>query len=224
MINPNKTIAAALIAISVCFGPGLSNAQEGTNSQAQVSGITAQNSVGNDAQALSGGNVFDFSNSNKPMGYAPSLPSFAGGPCMGVSGGVSASLPGFGIGGGRSFDDKSCQRRNWVQTLIGAAERMPETEANELKRVAIVVMMQDEILAPAFTELGYNVDAPGSEVSSAKPRQDKAGLSTATVNRGREIDASIGAMAPNCNVVVPEDASAAFIKLVEARGCAVRRN
>lgn len=224
MTNLNNKYAAALFASLLCFAPVSVQAQEGTNSQAQVSGITAQNSVGNDAQALSGGNVFDFSNNNKPMGNAPALPSFAGGPCMGVSGGVSASLPGFGIGGGRSFDDESCQRRNWVQTLIGAAERMPETEANELKRVAIVVMMQDEILAPAFAELGYDVEAPGNEVSSAKPRQNKTALSTTSAAPGREIEASIGAMAPSCNVVVPEGASAGFIKLVEARGCAVRRN
>lgn len=191
-------------------------------SNANVSGITAQNSVGNDAQAMSGGNVFDFSNKGKSLGMAPALPSFAGGPCMGVSGGVSASLPGFGIGGGRSFEDESCQRRNWVQTLIGSAERMPEVEANELKRVAIVVMMQDPILAPAFRELGYNVTAPGTEVSSAKGRRTEAKPAAAGQTK-RQVTASIGAMAQTCSVVVPTGASASFVKLVEARGCLVKR-
>ena len=39
-----------------------------SNSGANVSGITASNSVGNDAHAQSGGNVFDFSNKTKSMG------------------------------------------------------------------------------------------------------------------------------------------------------------
>jgi len=190
-------------------------------SNAQVSGLTASNQNGNDAQAQSGGNVFDFSNKSKSMGNAPSLPSFAGGACMGVSGGVSASLPGFGIGGGRSFDDESCQRRNWVQTLIGAAERMPQTESNELKRVAIVVMMQDPILAPAFRELGYNVAAPGTEVSSAKAQS--APSSAKSSNNRQVVKASVGAMAENCTVVLPKNASAAFEAMVASRGCLTSR-
>ncbi|MEY4982748.1 MAG: hypothetical protein RIR62_1014, partial [Pseudomonadota bacterium] len=120
--------------------------------------------------------------------------------------------------------DESCQRRNWIQTLIGAAEHMPEVEANELKRVAIVVMMQDEILAPAFAELGYDVGAPGNEVSSAKQRAQEPSLSTASSETGRKVEASIGAMAPTCSVVVPSGASDSFVKLVEAKGCSVRRN
>jgi hypothetical protein len=190
-------------------------------SNAQVSGLTASNQNGNDAQAQSGGNVFDFSNKSKSMGNAPSLPSFAGGACMGVSGGVSASLPGIGIGGGRSFDDESCQRRNWVQTLIGAAERMPQNEANELKRVAIVVMMQDPILAPAFRELGYNVAAPGTEVSSAKAHS--APSSAKSSNNRQVVKASVGAMAENCTVVLPKNASAAFEAMVASRGCLTSR-
>lgn len=209
---------------------GVAQAQDsgnanGTQSSAQVSGITASNSVGNDASAQSGGNVFDFSNSSNAMGNAPALPSFSGGPCMGVSGGVSASLPGFGIGGGRSFEDESCQRRNWIQTLIGAAEHMPEVEANELKRVAVVVMMQDKILGPAFKELGYNVEAPGSEVSSAKPKATPTvALSTSDSTKKPKIEASVGAMTATCNVVVPAGASEGFIKLVEKRGCTVKMN
>lgn len=189
-----------------------------SNSAANVSGITASNSVGNDANSQSGGNVFDFSNSNTPMGYAPGLPSFAGGPCMGVSGGVSASLPGFGIGGGRSFDDISCQRRNWVNTLLGAASLMPATEGNELKRVAIVVMMQDPILGPAFAQLGYNVDKPGTEVSSAK---GNVVAETVAASSRQSAVQSIGAMASVCSTVVPKNATPAFIKLIQQRGCIV---
>lgn len=231
MIKINKIVAAVLFASTLSFGATAALAQDTSNtstqdgtttgsaSNAQVSGITASNSVGNDAHSQSGGNVFDFSNSTHPMGYAPSLPSFAGGPCMGVSGGVSASLPGFGIGGGRSFDDVSCQRRNWVQTLIGAAERMPDVEARELKRVAIVVMMQDPILGPAFRDLGYNVDNPGTEVSSAKGNRVAAQAGSAP---SRTVKASVGAMSPGCSAVVPKGASAGFVKLVESRGCVVK--
>jgi hypothetical protein len=224
--------AALALMLTFGLGSGVAFAQNSTMdgsatnsaSNAQVSGITASNSVGNDAQAQSGGNVFDFSNSSQSMGNAPSLPSFAGGACMGVSGGVSASLPGFGIGGGRSFDDESCQRRNWVQTLIGAAERMPQTEANELKRVAIVVMMQDPILAPAFSELGYNVRQPGTEVSSAKPNANAPRVSTsANQTTDRQVEASLGAMAATCSVVLPKNASAKFEAMVVKRGCTISR-
>ena len=225
-----KAAAAFMLAMGVMSGAALAQTStldgSATNSasNAQVSGITASNSVGNDAQSMSGGNVFDFSNKSQSMGNAPSLPSFAGGACMGVSGGVSASLPGFGIGGGRSFDDEACQRRNWVQTLIGAAEHMPQVEANELKRVAIVVMMQDKILAPAFSELGYNVSAPGTEVSSAHPRANGARMSTsANSNTDRRVDASLGAMTANCAVVVPKNASAKFEAMVAKRGCTITR-
>ncbi len=193
-----------------------------SNSNANVSGVNASNTVGNDASAQSGGNVFDFSNNSTPQGYAPALPSFAGGPCMGVSGGVSASLPGFGIGGGRSFDDVSCQRRNWVQTLIGAAERMPETEARELKRVAVVVMMQDPILGPAFKELGYNVEVPGIEVSSAKGNRSRAAEPDVAKKASKKVESSIGSMTEVCSAVVPKNAPASFIQAVEGRGCVVR--
>lgn len=237
MKKNNKVVAAALFAsllglvanVAVAQAVGGSStstttsqqdgATTGSASNAQVSGITASNSVGNDAHAQSGGNVFDFSNKGQPMGYAPSLPSFAGGPCMGVSGGISASLPGFGIGGGRSFEDVSCQRRNWVQTLIGAAERMPDVEARELKRVAIVVMMQDPILGPAFRDLGYNVDNPGTEVSSAKGN-NRSPVQTAS-GQTHHVKSSVGSMAQVCTAVVPKGASAGFIKLVESRGCVV---
>jgi len=230
MINIKKIVLALCVTCGVFLMALPINAQDqnsnasnvldgsatNSNSAANVSGITASNSVGNDAQAQSGGNVFDFSNSSKSMGNAPGLGSFGGGPCMGVSGSVSASLPGFGLGGGRSFDDISCQRRNWVNTLLGAASLMPETEARELKRVAIVVMMQDPILGPAFKQLGYNVDAPGTEVSSAKGVVAKAPPITS-----QKVKTSIGSMSSVCSTVVPRNASPAFIKLIEERGCIV---
>jgi hypothetical protein len=207
---------------SAVFAQNSDTDDSATNSasNAQVSGLTASNQNGNDASSASGGNVFDFSNKSKSMGNAPSLPSFGGGACMGVSGGISASIPGLGIGGGRSYDDESCQRRNWVQTLIGAAELMPQKESNELKRVAIVVMMQDPILAPAFRELGYNVKEPGTEVSSGKGQRVSA---NANLDEKSPVIASFGTMAENCTVVLPKNTSAKFEAIVVARGCAISR-
>jgi hypothetical protein len=140
---------------------------------------------------------------------------------MGVSGGVSAAGPGFAIGAGRSFEDKACQRRNWVQTLIGVSQHMPEADANELKRVAIALMMQDEFLAPAFAALGYDGAKPG------QPRQAASMVAVAAAEpqpvRQREAARAPvrGAMNQGCVTVVPVSASPNFIKLLEQRGCAV---
>jgi hypothetical protein len=137
---------------------------------------------------------------------------------MGVSGGISAAGPGFAIGGGRSFEDKACQRRNWVQTLVGVSQHMPAAEANELKRVAITLMMQDEFLAPAFAALGYDTEKSG------QPRQTTTQVA-ATTQAARQSEAARipvrGAMNQGCVTVVPASASPSFIKLLEQRGCAV---
>jgi hypothetical protein len=185
--------------------------------------VNMQANPASNSTAASGGNVFDFSNSggrNTPPG--PSLPSFAGGPCMGVSGGVSAAGPGFAIGAGRSFEDKACQRRNWVQTLVGVSQHMPAAEASELKRVAITLMMQDEFLAPAFAALGYDTEKPG------QPRKATTQVTAANEvasQPARRSDAAPtpvrGAMNQGCVTVVPATASPNFIKLLEKRGCAV---
>ncbi|WP_322894710.1 MULTISPECIES: hypothetical protein [unclassified Yoonia] len=176
----------------------------------------------NDARSQSGGNVFDFSNGggrNTPPG--PNLPSFAGGPCMGSSGGLSASGPGFAIGGGRSYEDEACQRRNWVQTLVGVSQHMPEVEANELKRVAIALMMQDEFLAPAFQALGYDTTQPGR-------MQRVAQQPAPQVSRAAPVQPSVtqapvrAAMSENCVAVVPANATTQFRELVAARGCTIR--
>lgn len=190
----------------------------GANTDVDLQANPASNST-----AQSGGNVFDFSSSggrNTPPG--PSLPSFAGGPCMGVSGGVSAAGPGFAIGAGRSFEDKACQRRNWVQTLVGVSQHMPAAEASELKRVAITLMMQDEFLAPAFAALGYDTEKPG------QPRQATTQVAAANEVASQPAQRSEaartpvrGAMNQGCVTVVPASASPSFIKLLEKRGCAV---
>ena len=176
------------------------------------------------AQSSSGGNVFDFSNGgggrNTPP--APALPSFAGGPCTGPGTGVSASGPGFAIGAGKSFEDEACQRRNWVQTLVGVSQHMPEVEANELKRVAIALMMQDEYVRPAFEALGYDTSNPGR----IQKRQQGPAFAAQNAPPARQPAARTqpvrASMSSGCVAVVPKNASAQFRELVAARGCQIR--
>ena len=164
-------------------------------------------------------NAFDFSSSggrNTPP--APSLPSFAGGPCLGIGGGLSASGPGFAIGAARGFEDESCQRRNWVQTIIGVSQHMPESDANELKRVAVMLMMQDDYVAPAFAALGHDMSQ-----AQNKPSGDTAASVQAPSRSVRPASAEPARMAQGCEVVVPQSASAEFVSLVSARGCRIAR-
>ena len=164
-------------------------------------------------------NAFDFSSSggrNTPP--APSLPSFAGGPCLGVGGGLSASGPGFAIGAARGFEDEACQRRNWVQTIIGVSQHMPESDANELKRVAVMLMMQDEYVAPAFAALGHDMSR-----AQNKPAGETAVSAQAPSRSVRPASAAPARMAQGCEVVVPGSASPEFVSLVSARGCRIAR-
>lgn len=235
----NRTIVLSRfrssLAPALCIVLGLSwtdqahaqSADQTTNNVEASTDVDLTSNPQSDSSAQSGGNVFDFSSSgggrNTPP--APNLPSFAGGPCTGPGGGVSASGPGFSIGGGRSFEDEACQRRNWVQTLIGASQHMPELEANELKRVAIAIMMQDQYVGEAFRSLGYDTNNPGQV---QRPRQQAAAFAAPsqaapaqrTTRQQREpIRAS---MSSTCVAVVPANASPRFKELVAARGCTLR--
>lgn len=126
---------------------------------AQVLGQEVSNLYGVDTEnaansaALSGGNTFDFSNSrsNPP---APGLPSFAGGPCVGAGTAASTSIAGVALGAGKSTLDDSCQRRNWVQALIGASQHMSDDEARVLLQVAVEVMRDDPYLAGPMERVG----------------------------------------------------------------------
>jgi hypothetical protein len=229
----NKTVnqlSSSVIFLFSCFVGHAAVSETQNTTPSAATSVEATTAVDMDANpesnstAQSGGNVFDFSSSggrNTPPG--PSLPSFAGGPCMGVSGGVSAAGPGFAIGAGRSFEDKACQRRNWVQTLVGVSQHMPAAEASELKRVAITLMMQDEFLAPAFAALGYDTEKPGQPRQAAS---SVAAVTGAASQPARQIEAVRtpvrGAMNQDCVTVVPASASPNFIKLLENRGCAVQ--
>ena len=224
-----KLLSLVTFIASLTFvGSGIAQTADQSSSNVQnetAVDVTASPQSG--AQSSSGGNVFDFSSGggrNTPP--APSLPSVAGGPCTGPGAGLSASGPGFAIGAGKSFEDEACQRRNWVQTLVGVSQHMPEVEANELKRVAIAIMMQDQYVGPAFEALGYDTSNPGriqrrpqvaipSEVAPVRSSSSNSG----TVARQQPVRAS---MSSRCLAVVPANASEQFRKLVAARGCQIR--
>lgn len=216
---------AALVLLLACFSmPALAqNTTPGTATSVEaVTDVNLQANPASNSTAQSGGNVFDFSNkSGKNTPPGPGLPSFAGGPCMGVSGGVSAAGPGFAIGAGRSFEDEACQRRNWVQTLVGVAQHMPQAEANELKRVAIALMMQDEFVGPAFAALGYDTSRPGQPQKRAAPGPENAAQQAPARQQAARAPLR-GAMNQGCVTVVPASASGAFKSLLEKRGCAVQ--
>jgi hypothetical protein len=193
-----------------------------TTGAAANTDVSVNPSLDSNVNASSGGNLFDFSNSSRNAPPAPSLPSFAGGPCIGISSGISASGPGFSLGGGRSTEDESCQRRNWVQTLVGVAQHMPEDDANELKRVAIALMMQDEYVGPAFEALGYDTTSGRRAVkqSDAAPRAaDRTSERNLVAQAPRQ--PVLGKMQQGCVTVIPANASITFRTLLEARGCVV---
>jgi hypothetical protein len=221
-----QSAKCAALVLLVAFLPVTVLAQNTTPGTATsveaVTDVNLQANPASNSTAQSGGNVFDFSNkSGKNTPSGPSLPSFAGGPCMGVSGGVSAAGPGFAIGAGRSFEDESCQRRNWVQTLVGVAQHMPPMEANELKRVAIALMMQDAFVGPAFEALGYDTSRPGQPQKRVAPVVE--GAAPGTPERQQAVRAPVrGAMNAGCSTVIPANASNEFKTLLEKRGCAVQ--
>ena len=107
----------------------------------------------NQATSSSGGNSFDLSN-NQNSPAAPGMPSFAGGPCAGEGTTGSTSLAGVAIGGGKMTLDESCQRRNWVQTLLGASQHMSNKDSQLMVRLAVEVMREDPYLAGPMERVG----------------------------------------------------------------------
>lgn len=230
--TPIRSSLRFSLAPAICLALGLflapsayAQSADQTNNNVEAStdvDVTSNPQSGSTAQ--SGGNVFDFSSGggrNTPP--APNLPSFAGGPCTGPGAGVSASGPGFAIGAGKSFEDEACQRRNWVQTLIGASQHMPEVEANELKRVAIAIMMQDQYVGEAFRSLGYDTSNPGQQQRPSQQAATRTAASeTAPAQRTTRREPARASMSANCVAVVPANASPQFRQLVAARGCTLR--
>jgi hypothetical protein len=164
---------------------------------------------------------------------APGMPSFAGGPCIGTAVSASAAIPGVSLGGGSSTEDEACQRRNWVQTLLGASQHMSPEDSLFMKRLAIEVMRDDEYLSPAFSRLG--VEAPIQAVEEnfwGQPRRVRAveADSAAPVSRASAPAVSpavtpapqpIARAATSCVTVVAASAPSQMKALLGSQGCEV---
>jgi hypothetical protein len=184
-----------------------------------------------EAAAVSGGNNFDFSNSrsNPP---APGMPSFAGGPCMGEGVAGSTSIAGVAVGAGRSTLDDSCQRRNWVQTLIGASQHMTEDEKRVMMRVAVEVMREDPYLAGPLERAGLGTanaeafkQAEKDRAELEALREKNAELEDAAKESGSEIRMSTKSVkfATTC-IVSANAAPEAVVEMLAAKNCKVLPN
>ena len=152
----NKLLAASLLLLA---SGGSAFAQVSTNSNTQTDSA---------AQAIAAPSInFNSSNAthteqtvrNTPDAVGPGL--FAGtNPCaVGVSGGIG--LPGFGIGGGATFSDSGCERRN----LAGALYTMG------LGAAAQELLCENEEVRTAFRRIRQPcaVDLPNGLVAGAAP-------------------------------------------------------
>ena len=127
--------------------------------QSDLYGVDTTNTA--NAGSNSGGNSFDFS-TNVPSG--PAMAAFAGGPCTGAGTTASTSVAGLSVGAGRMALDDSCQRRNWVQTLLGASQHMTAEESRMMVRLAVEVMRDDPFLAGPMERVGIgSTNAKGFE-------------------------------------------------------------
>jgi hypothetical protein len=175
-------------------------------------------------QSISGGG-----SSYRMTPNAPSMPSFAGGPCIGTSVSASGAIPGVSFGGGVSKEDEACQRRNWVQTLIGAAQHMSPEDSLFMKRLAFEVMRDDEYLSPAFSRLGVAPTTPSVEKNFwGQPKRAKAaaGGRDTPVSRASTANATpapqpIARAAKSCVTVLAASAPAQMKDILSRQGCDV---
>lgn len=199
---------------------------EQTVSGEQNSNLTSSPTANVTVQSITGGG-----SSYRMTPNAPGMPTFAGGPCIGASMAASGAIPGVSIGGGVSKEDESCQRRNWVQTLIGASQSMSPEDALFMKRLAFEVMRDDEYLSPAFARLG--VAPPTNTVQKnfwGKPRASNYDVAVATSGAEAAAPQAVAAddaprpvarAAQGCVVVVAASAPAPMKDLLGSQGCEV---
>lgn len=180
----------------------------------------------NTAQSSSGGNQFDLSN-NENSPAAPAMPSFAGGPCTGEGTTASTSVAGVAIGGGKTSLDDSCQRRNWVQTLLGASQHMNAKEAQMMVRLAVEVMREDPYLAGPMERVGLgSTNAKGFE-SALKNQQElvdaKKAASDAKLNeKGAVVVSSMSVrFEPTC-VVAMNKVPKGVASFLQGKNCAIK--
>jgi|GEM_PF-1412303 len=195
-----------------------------TVSGEQNANLTSSPTANVTVQSISGGGA-----SYRMTPNAPGLPSFAGGPCIGTSASASGALPGVSFGGGVSKEDEACQRRNWVQTLIGASQHMSPEDSLFMKRLAFEVMRDDEYLSPAFARLGVTPPTQSVEKNFwGQPKRVKtaaAGLegpvARATSANATPAPRPIARAAKSCVTVLAASAPTQMKDLLSRQGCKV---
>jgi len=191
---------------------------------ANLYGVTTTTDT--NAVSSSGGNQFDLSN-NENSPAAPGMPSFAGGPCTGAGSTASTSVGGVAFGGGKTTLDDSCQRRNWVQTLLGASQHMNTKESQLMVRLAVEVMREDPYLAGPMERVGLgSTNAKGFE-AALKNQDDlmaakKAASDAKSTEKGAVVVSSMSVrFEPTC-VVAMNKVPAGVASFLQAKNCAIK--
>lgn len=190
-------------------------ASEGTSSTQSSTDVNTQATTNANptasiiVQSISGGSSY------RATPNAPGLPSFAGGPCIGSSIAASTAIPGVSLGGGISKEDESCQRRNWIQTLIGAAQHMQPEDALIMNRLAFQIMREDKYLAGPMERVGIPAVLDDKPKGFNNPKPASAKPAPAPVAK------PVARLASVCTVVLPKSRPEAMVALLAARGCAV---
>jgi hypothetical protein len=217
-LSPVNVSAETLPSVLAGNQQNVSGEQNTTQTSSPSANVTVQSITGGGA-------------SYRMTPNAPGMPSFAGGPCVGTGVAASGAVPGVSFGGGVSKEDESCQRRNWVQTLIGASQSMSPEDALFMKRLAFEVMRDDEYLSPGFARLG--IEAPTNTVRKniwGNPKVVSAATATSdlpigyvdTLDQGPiEVSRPYAKAVAGCVVVVAESAPEQMKSLLTSKGCEV---
>lgn len=187
-------------------------------------GVTT--TTNNQATSSSGGNQFDMSN-NENSPAAPGMPSFAGGPCTGAGSTASTSVAGVALGGGKTTLDDSCQRRNWVQTLLGASQHMTQKESELMVRLAVEVMREDPYLAGPMERVGLgSTNAKGFEDAVKNQQELVDAKKAASAAKAEQKDAVVVSsmsvrFEPTC-VVAMNKVPKGVASFLQAKSCAIK--
>jgi hypothetical protein len=205
--------------------PSVLAGNEQTVSGEQNSNLTSSPTANVTVQSITGGGA-----SYRMTPNAPGMPSFAGGPCLGTGVAASGAVPGVSFGGGVTKEDESCQRRNWVQTLIGASQSMSPEDALFMKRLAFEVMRDDEYLAPGFARLGIaaptntvrkNIWGKPKVVTAAAVADAPIGAPATVAPKPIKAPRAAAKAAAGCVVVVAASAPEQMKNLLSTKGCEV---
>lgn len=220
--KPRRHSARVLVAVltSLCLAQPLvaeedppTTTELGTSSSSADANNTNTNSASPTAQVVVQ-SITGSGSQYRMTPNAPSMPSFAGGPCIGTSATASGAIPGISFGAGVSKEDASCQRRNWVQTLIGASEHLTPEDGVLMKRLAFEVMREDEYLAGPFQRLGLGLPTEADEKAVRKSTQNAKPAAKPAKKAAARFDTG-------CVVVVASSAPAGIAQVLGKRGCRI---